>query len=135
MQWIILFTMLSLKCEQPYVKYLPYFQQWNLIGHDFAQFTHRFKIGIFWVLVLGCTSKFFPVHKQILGFLNVALSGLLYFFQNEKNEKLTFFNMSLGYASQFFLFHKRIGILGFLKSPWFYNLLDCEYSLSGTICL
>ena len=65
-----------------YVNYLSCFQQWNLDkGITFSQFLHRFQIGIFWVLVLGCTSRFFPINKKILGFLNVALAGLLDFSQ------------------------------------------------------
>ena len=36
------------------------------------------KLG-FVVFVLGYTSKFFPIKKEIFGFLNVALAGLLNF--------------------------------------------------------
>ena len=43
--------------------------------HNFSQFIHRFKIGSFWELVSGCTSKFFPVHKEIFGFLDATLAS------------------------------------------------------------
>ena len=89
-----------------YVNYLSCFQQWNLDkGITFSQFLHRFQIGIFWVLVLGCTSRFFPINKEILGFLNVALAG--FFPIHEKNKKLDFLNTSLalGYTSKFFPNH------------------------------
>ena len=73
--------------------------------------------------------KFFP-NSQILGFLNVALSGLL------KHGKLGFFNLSLGctckvFPNLFQIFRK----LRFLRSPLFHILLNCEDSLSGTGCL
>ena len=32
-------------------------------------------------LSLGCTSKLFPIHRKVLGFLNAALAGLLSFSQ------------------------------------------------------
>ena len=44
------------------------------------------KLGFF-VLVLGYTSKFFPINKKIFGFLNVALAGLLNFSQFKKKMK------------------------------------------------
>ena len=50
------------------------------LGHNLSQFIHRFKIEIFLLLVLGCTSKNFPILKKKLRFLNVALSGILFFF-------------------------------------------------------
>ena len=39
------------------------------------------------MIVLGCTSKFFPINKEILGPLNVALAELLNFFQFMKKMK------------------------------------------------
>ena len=42
------------------------------------------KLG-FWVLVLRCVFKFFPIQKEILGYLNVALAGILNFSQFLKN--------------------------------------------------
>ena len=42
------------------------------------------KLGLF-VLVLGYTSKLFPINKDIFGFLNVAPAGLFFPIQ-EKNE-------------------------------------------------
>ena len=91
-----------------YVNYLSYFQQWNLdkdinFPNSSIDFLHRFQIGIFWVLVLGCTSRFFPINKEILGFLNVALAG--FFPIHEKNKKLGFLDRSLGYTSKFFSSH------------------------------
>ena len=49
------------------------------LGHKLSQFIHRLKIRILWVLVVAFTSRFFPIHKAILGFLSVALAGLLGF--------------------------------------------------------
>ena len=49
------------------------------LGHSFSQFTNRFKIRIFGESDLSRTSTFFDIHKKILGFLNVALAGLLNF--------------------------------------------------------
>ena len=57
------------------------------LGQNFSQFIHRFKIEIFWVVVLGCTSKLSPFDKQSLKFLNIALAGLLNFFQFLKKIK------------------------------------------------
>ena len=51
------------------------------LGHKFCQFIHRDKIGIFWVLNLDCISNFFLIHKEMFKFFNVALAGLLNFFQ------------------------------------------------------
>ena len=39
------------------------------------------------MLVLGYTSTFFPINKEIFGFFNVALAGLLNFSQFKKNMK------------------------------------------------
>ena len=60
-------------------------------GHKFSQFIHKFKIGICWLLVLGSTSKFFPINKEILGFLNVALARLLIFPNSWKRWKIKHF--------------------------------------------
>ena len=58
----------------------------------------------FEVLVLGCTSKFFPIHKEILEFLNVALAGLLSFSHFRKEDGFHL-NKSLGCTSKLFTFH------------------------------
>ena len=59
-----------------YVNYLSYFQQWNLDQElTFYNPTIDSKLG----LRLYC--KFFPIYKEILRFLNVALSGVLIFSQ------------------------------------------------------
>ena len=106
------------------------------LGHKCSQFIHIFKIRIFWVLALGCTYKLFPIYNEILGFLNVALAGLLNFSQFMKNiENYIFLNISLGCTSKFFPIHLRFEKLGLLKSHWFHILLDCEGSLSDTVCL
>ena len=34
------------------------------LGNRFSQFLHRFKIGIFWVLVLSCNSKFIQLTRR-----------------------------------------------------------------------
>ena len=83
-----------------YVNYLSYFQQWNL-EHKFPSSPIDSKLGFF-VLVLGYTSKFFPINKKIFGFLNVALAGLQIFPIQEKDEKLNFLNVSLVCTSRFF---------------------------------
>ena len=85
--------MLSLKCEQPCFTYITYlFSKVKLrLGQKFSQFIHRFNVGIFLVLVLGCTSKFFPINKEILGFLNVALARLLIFPNSWKRWKIKHF--------------------------------------------
>ena len=76
------------------------------LGHKFSQFIQRFKIGIFWVLVLDYTSKCFPINKGILGFLNVVLAELLSFFPiHEIYEKMGFLNISLGCTFRFFPIH------------------------------
>ena len=80
------------------------------------------------MLVLGCTSKFFQI-LQILEFLNVARSGLL------KRRRIGFFEYKprLHFHSfrRFFLKSWEIGIF---ESPLFHILLNCEGSLSGTVC-
>ena len=76
------------------------------LGHTFSRFIHIFKIRTFWLLALGCTYKLFPIYNEILGFLNVALAGLLNFFQFMKNiENCIFWNISLGCTSKFFPIH------------------------------
>ena len=61
------------------------------LGHTFSQFNHRFKIWTFkcrsWALY---TSKFLPIHKR--------------------EEKLGFFNISLGCTSKFFHFTKEFKV-------------------------
>ena len=47
----------------------------------------------FWELDLGSTPKFFPFHKDIFGFLNVALAGLFNFSQFMKKMENGFFAM------------------------------------------
>ena len=57
------------------------------LGHKFSQFLQRSGIGIFCVLVLGGTCKFFPISKDILVLLNVSLAGVLNFSQFLKKMK------------------------------------------------
>ena len=57
----------------------------------------------------------------------IALSGLLNF-----SQQLGFLNISLDCTSTFFPIYQ-VGKLGFLKSPQFHILSDCEDSLLGTI--
>ena len=61
------------------------------LGQKFCQFMYRFKIGIFEWLVLGCSSKFFPIYKETLGFLNVPPNGFLNFSQFRKKMENCFF--------------------------------------------
>ena len=64
----------------------------------YFQFIHRFKIRIveFWSKVYF---QVFQLYKEILGFLNVTLSGLLNFFRiHEKDGKLGYMNISLGWV-------------------------------------
>ena len=62
------------------------------------------------------------------GTWHVLLTGVLNFsqFREKKDGKLGVF---------FFPIHRRVGTLGFLKSPWCHILSDCEDSLSDTVCL
>ena len=53
----ISFSTLKLKLKS-YFPVRPFIYHWN-----------------FWVLILGCSSKFFPSHKDILGFLNIAINN------------------------------------------------------------
>ena len=57
MEDLILY-MLSFKCEQPYFMKIAYFTFKS--EHKFSQFLHRFKIGIFSVLVLGLYFQVLP---------------------------------------------------------------------------
>ena len=76
------------------------------LGNKFSPFIHRFEIGIIWVLILGCISRFFAIHNEILGFLNVALAELLIFFKfMKKMKKLDILKLSLGSTSKFFPIH------------------------------
>ena len=96
--WNISIIMLSLKCEQrssklhvllstlkPKLRHSFSLSKLRIspskvklkLGHNFSQFIHRFKIVIFWVIVLCFISESFRGHKDILGFLNVSLSGFL----------------------------------------------------------
>ena len=59
--------------------------------HVLSTWVKHPKLGFFLVLVSGCNSRFFPIHKEILGFLNVALSGLLIFSQVMKKMKNGFY--------------------------------------------
>ena len=58
----------------------------------------------FGVLVLGCTSKFFRIRKEISEFLNVALDGLLSFSHFRKKDGFRL-NKSLGCTSKLFTLH------------------------------
>ena len=60
------------------------------------------KLGFF-VLVLGYTSKFFPVNQEIFECCSSWISR--FFPIQEKDEKLNFLNVSLGYTSRFFPIH------------------------------
>ena len=48
------------------------------VGHKLSQFTHRFKIGIFDV-VLVLWFQVFRTHKEILESLDVGFNGFLNF--------------------------------------------------------
>ena len=76
------------------------------LGQKFSQFIHRSKIEIFWVLVLGCTSKVFPFNKEGLEFLNIHLLGLLNFSQFLKKIKKIVFCFLLCLVSNFSQFTK-----------------------------
>ena len=54
---------------------------------EFLLIQLEFQNWDFWVLVLGCTSKFLSIHKKILEFWNVALAGMLNFSQFLKEVK------------------------------------------------
>ena len=76
------------------------------LGHKFFQFIRRFNIGNFWVLVLGCTSKFFPINKEISRFCSSWTSQFLLI--HEKDENLGFFGVSLCCFSIFLQFTKQL---------------------------
>ena len=50
----------------------------------------------------SCTSKFSQTRKEILGFLNAAISGILIFHNSWKIWKSGVLNISLGFASNVF---------------------------------
>ena len=53
------------------------------------------------MLVLDWNCRFFPINKEILGFLNVTLAALLGFSQfMKKIKKIGFLNISVGYTFQ-----------------------------------
>ena len=47
-------------------------------------------------LTLGCTSKLFLIHREVLGFLNVAVAGLLSFSQFMIKMEIFFFENKPG---------------------------------------
>ena len=70
-------------------------QQWNW-NQDiiFPNSSIYAKLG-FLSFGLGFTSKVFPIHTEVLVFLNVALAALLCFFPvYDKDRKLDFLNKS-----------------------------------------
>ena len=108
----ILLVMLSSKCGQPCVSSLSYLQQWNLIGTQLFPIHQKIQNCDFGILVLGCTSKFFPIHKEIGN---------------------GFFECCFSWIPQFFPIYVRDWKLGFSKFPWFYILSSCGNCLSGRV--
>ena len=73
----------------------------------------------FWVLALGCTSKLFPIHRKVLGFLIVALAGLLSFSQFMiKMENWAFWKQALVVLLNFSQFTKELGNWDFGSPPY-----------------
>ena len=102
---------------------LSYFQQWNL-GH-FPKSSIDSKLEF---LCWSYASTFFPINKEIFEFLNVALAGLLNFFQFKN-----FLNISLVALPDFSQYTKELRNWDFW-SPNDFILLDYEDSLSDTVC-
>ena len=89
------------------------------LRHKFSQFINRFKTGVDW----GCTSKFLPIHKDILViFPSWWRSGKIGFFEN--NPRLLFQIFANSLKSW------EIAIFKFLVI-----FLDCKDILLGLVCL
>ena len=82
-----------------YVTHPSYFKQWKINQNvNIPNLSIDSKLGLL-SFGLRYTSKFFQLYKEILGFLNVTLSGLLNFFRiHEKDGKLGYMNISLGWV-------------------------------------
>ena len=96
----------------------------NKIQTKSYQFDNRFKIGKFVSAGPRLYFPVFPTQKEILGFLNAALSGLL----DEQYEPRLHFQIFLNSLKSW-----EIEIFVVSLIPCFF--LDCEDSLSGTKCL
>ena len=73
----------------------------------------------FWALAIGCTSKLFPIHRKILGFLNVTLTGLLSFSQFMiKMENWVFWKQAWAVLLNFCQFTKELGNWDFWSPPY-----------------
>ena len=91
------------------------------LGPNFSFFIHRFKIEIF---------EFFPIQKEIFRFLNLSI-----FPNSWKRLKTGLYEFKPMFYFQIFSKFTKVGKLELLKSPWFHILINCEDSLSGTVCL
>ena len=93
-----------------------------------------FKIGIFLVLLLGCTFHSFPNLQRDFGVFECCSIRSSQVFQiHEKKGNLGFLNMNLGCTFKYFPIYWRVRKLIFLRLPWFHVQLDCEHSLSGIV--
>ena len=104
----------------------------------FSQFIHKFKIEIFWVLVLGRSYRFLPIRKEIRkvvwGFWRLLSMDFSIYSNSRKIWKVGFSDIHVGYTP-IFPIPLRVEKLRFMKFPWFHILSDCENSLSDTVCL
>ena len=119
--WIWILCKLHILSKPPIL-----FSTVNLkLEHNFTQFIHRSNI---WVLVLGCTSKFYLIHVDILRFLNVALEGIFdWSFTINEKEKIGVIEYKPSLYFQYFPNSLKGWEIGVLEFPLIlYILLDCE---------
>ena len=119
--WISILCKLHILSKPPIL-----FSTVNLkLEHNFTQFIHRSNI---WVLVLGCTSKFYLIHEDILGFLKVALEGIFdWSFTINEKEKIGVIEYKPSLYFQYFRKWLKGWEIGVLEVPLIsYILLDCE---------
>ena len=84
--------------------------------------------------VLGYTSKMFPIHKEILGFLDVALAGYLSFSQFIKMICFFFFESKPRLYFQIFPNSPKIWETGIFEVPSYSHLLSLKpFSYSETM--
>ena len=85
----------------------------------------------FWALALDCTFQLFPIHREVLGFLNIALGGLLSFCQFVITmENWIFGKQAWAVLLNFCQFTKELGSWDFWSPPYIPLpfLKPCSYS-------
>ena len=89
----------------------------SIVNINFPNSSIDLKLEFSQCWSLACTSKFFPINKEILRFLHVAI--------HEKDKRWGFFE----YNKPMLHFHISLDSLKSLKPHWFHILL------AGTVCL